>query len=72
MPEVNQLVNEVQTTFAEIIQIGINCGIPFDHIPKSNGEVVYLQQTLVWVTFILGLAFKGLGKLMGASIGGVR
>lgn len=68
----SEVVNEVGYAFAEIIQIGINCGIPFDHVPVNNAETVYLQQVIIWVTFILGLGFKGLGKLMGSMIGGVR
>lgn len=57
---------------AEIIQIGINCGIPFDYIPNSPGEITYLSQCVIWVTFILGLTFKGLGKLMGSMVGCCR
>lgn len=68
----NEVVNEVQTAFAEIIQIAINFGIPFEHVPTNSGEVVYLQQTIIWVTFVLGIFLKGLAKLMGSMIGGVR
>lgn len=68
----SEVVEVVETAYAEIIQIGINCGIPFDHVPTTNPEAIYLQQCIIWVTFILGLVFKGLGKLMGSMIGGVR
>jgi hypothetical protein len=58
--------------FADLIQGAINLGIPLDHVPQSPGETVYLQQSIIWVTFLIGLFMKGLGKLMGGMLGGVR
>lgn len=59
-------------TFAELIQCAIDLGIPLDHVPQNACEVVYLQQCVIWVTFLIGLFLKGLFKLMGGMIGSVR
>ena len=69
---VTGVVQNAQQGFSDLIQFGIDLGIPFDVYPDSTGKIAYLQCSLQWVIFIFTICIGAINNLVRSCIGSVR
>lgn len=67
-----EVVEVVETAVSSLIQLACECGVPLDHVPKTQFEVSYLSGCIQWATFCLTLVVGFVNNLTKSVIGGIR
>lgn len=69
---VTEVVQNAQQGFSELIQFGIDLGIPFDNVPRTSGDIAYFQGCIQWVIFIFTICIGSINNLVRSCVGSVR
>lgn len=67
-----EVISNAQQGFADLIQFGIDLGIPFDVYPKTAGEIAYLQYTIQWVIFVFTICTSSVNGLVRSCMGSLH
>ena len=68
----NELSEVIRNTYVDLgnsfIQVMLQFGVPVDFTPCNAGEIAILNVVSDWGILLVGIFFKSLDKIVGATI----